>query len=162
MCKTIHHGLHRIHSCINKIGSGGSWPYWSTVQTRDGLPLKSCLVGEGPVGRNWGFFQIGGVAGFDFLDFSLVFCTSFLREEFYRYITLSIFGVGVGVACTVQDALGFGFVWEGLGRLAAVEQSRWHGVFYRHFDLGQLTLHLTHFGLSTGCSFRILRDGPHN
>ena len=36
------------------------------------------------------------------------------------------------------------------------------GVLYWHFELGQITLHITYFGLRTGCYLRILCDGLHN
>ena len=46
---------------------------------------------------------------------------SCLRGGFDGYADLSIVGAGVGVACMVQTELAelrFGFVWEGIGRLA--------------------------------------------
>ena len=45
MGKTIHHGPHCIHNCINKRVSYGYWPYWSTVQPHNSLPLRSLLDG---------------------------------------------------------------------------------------------------------------------
>ena len=61
-----------------------------------------------------------------------MFCASCLRRGFYEYVVLYIVGVGVIVACTVQDELselGFGFVLEGLERHSAGEKSRRNGVF---------------------------------
>ena len=67
------------------------------------------------------FNKWGGVTRFDLLDFPLLFCASCLRGGFDGYADLSIVGAGVGVACMVQTELAelrFGFVWEGIGRLA--------------------------------------------
>ena len=76
----------------------------------DGFPLKSFLDGEGDAGRNWGFFQNGGVVRFYVLDCPLVFWGSCLQGGFYRCDDLYIVWVGVCVAFTVQDTLGFLFV----------------------------------------------------
>ena len=49
------------------------------------------------------FTKLGGVARFDFLGLSLVFCASCLSGGVVGYATLSIFGVGV--VFTVQAEL---------------------------------------------------------
>ena len=58
-----------------------------------------------------------------------MFLSSCLIRVLAGYAALSIVGVGGLVSCTLQAELVLGFVWEGVGRIVAGEQSRLHVFF---------------------------------